>query len=229
VKKIFVIYILFCIAAVSATAQHASEGKEMPPISADDLRRYGYPDDLPGSVRPSATGQPFVTTVLTPPEALFGHAATAFDRRESVFALALRMAMIPYGERETFIGMGRHDRAGVMLRWQLSERISLGGGGFAGRQYDYMLPGGQNVFGVRAALDWTVSDRLLFGLHGQYVNAVENPLLNHHSLFMNPYAGLFWEYEIRKNLTAGAGVGLEYDRIRRKWTPVAKVGAKYRF
>ncbi|MDR1330792.1 MAG: hypothetical protein LBK07_01670 [Tannerella sp.] len=47
--------------------------------------------------------------------------------------------------------------------------------------------------------------------------------------FLNPYVGLLWEYKIQENMTVGGGVRLEYDRIKRKWTPVGKFGAKYSF
>ncbi|MDR1330791.1 MAG: hypothetical protein LBK07_01665 [Tannerella sp.] len=145
--------------AVSAIAQSVGEGKETPSFPAGDSQTHKHPDYPHRIVQPSVIS-------LTPPGELLRHVAPAFGRYENAFALVSGIAVIPYGEREAFIGTGGYDRAGAMLRWQLSESVSLGGGGFADRQYSYRLTGGQNAFGANAALDWAVSGRLRLGLHG---------------------------------------------------------------
>ncbi|MDR0756881.1 MAG: hypothetical protein LBF85_03445 [Tannerella sp.] len=227
-KRTIVLCLLLCVLVASATAQHTNGEQQGKAVLPD--RETNTPPLSVDLSSASTAEWPVAPVQLTLPEALFSrNMPAAYGIRGNTFMLLPGVSFIPYGERAISVGAGEYSHIGAMLRWQLSENLSLEGGGFAGKQYGFLPVSGQNMFGFNAALNRTFSGRWRLAVRGRFMNAAADPGLYQQNLFMNPYGGMFLEYDIRQNLTVGGGVGLEYDRMRKKWMPVGKMSARYSF
>lgn len=136
--------------------------------------------------------------------------------------LPSRFFYIPFNQQVTYFGLGSYNNIGASLLWTPSNKLSLDVKAFISKQFGYVSPSRQILYGTGLMLNYAITDKLLFHAWGQYVTPNNNdPFLNMNNLFPKTNVGADLQYQTTQKTEVGVGIEYQYDKKTSTWKPEA--------
>ena len=116
-----------------------------------------------------------------------------------------------------------------MLRFNLSDRLTLDYGAFISAQYAFLSGEKQVVVGNNLLFQYSVSNKLHLQTWGQYITRgkSDDPIFQNRHFFPTTNFGSGLKYDLNEQIEFKVGVEYQYDRIEKALKPV--VGGKTLF
>jgi len=218
----FVLLISIVITAIPATAQNKNEKHETISLPEKSYRdeyhlqllsepRIAFPMLYTDLFSPNLFISPYASGLR------FNPTMRNYNWSDTTKSSAY-LSIFPFNQHTTYIGLGEYNNIGSSLLWTPTNKLTIETSAFISKQFGYVLPSRQILYGTGVVLSYAMTDKLLFRIWGQYVTPGNNDLfLNVNSLFPKTNIGADLHYKMNQKIGVGVGVEYQYDKKESTW------------
>ncbi|MDD2437915.1 MAG: hypothetical protein PHG27_06085 [Massilibacteroides sp.] len=133
---------------------------------------------------------------------------------------ATRLLFIPFNRQTTLLGLGEYNNIGVSLLWNSANKLSFETSTYLSKQFGYVFPSRQILYGMDLMLNYAITDKLIFRSWGRYITpSFSDPFLNMNNLSPKTNIGADLQYKTTRKTEIGVGIEYQYDNKTSTWKP----------
>lgn len=130
-----------------------------------------------------------------------------------------QFSFVGNGEKKSYVGLGEYISLNGAIRWMPSKRVSIDVGGMFCRQSYFAYPlFRQDIMGVNAKMQYTLTNKIQLNIWGQYIfQGEESPFAAYNSLFPHTGVGTSVSVDLKKSTKMSVGAEYQKDNMSQKW------------